>query len=608
MPTVIVNGKRVNMPGSSASSDEILRAAGKNSEGRILTHISTSRNTRLKPGATFSIKDGDKFTEGPDRVKADGEFLYFGDKQDWQKQLIEDQVVDVSQHMFKGSPVELDDNCNWVVFKHFLLHDAWQAANPSKNFVPMMLIFPDQYPELPTNGFYLPADLNIPQDATHFYARGFGGAFGSNSDEMQAMADTNWEWYCTHIKPGAWRPARLHKISGWRHGDNLWHIITILRFQNQALNDLRANLLADLNNEYFACLPAKTNIINDLCIITVIEAMCPDISSYKRQGTAPLKVSWEFMREVLTEADERIDADTVIDVHTHPFSRSNAWFSGTDDLDAFIRTQKVSGSIPSSDEKPDSQQEIDGMFNRSVLALGLDNMRRITGGQEITVAGVGGIGSIIAEHLIHMGFNRINLIGNDTLELTNLNRIGGGTYDDAEHGRVKVEVIKRHLPAVNPKAVVNAYNNSVFDLEVEEVIARSDWIMIATDNHAGRYRLQKLAFKYFVPFMAAGVNITVPDGVITDMSGEVVLIRQGGRVCMTCLAKGYVSGREVKEPAVKTLNTHLATMAVDVLVNQYTERERDAVITVYEDNGFPVIYEDTESVKCRNLECPVCSL
>ena len=449
-----------------------------------------------------------------------------------------------------------------------------------------------------------------------------------------------------------------------------------IKFQNQALNDLRGNLLYDLSNEYYACLLAKTHIIGDLCIITVVEARYPDISFYKGQGTAALKVSWDFMREVLTEADTRIDVDTVIDVHTHPFSKSSAWFSGVDDRDeenfarylydkapdlhyasivfsqttyqarywdasrkgrpkhypAFIKTQKISESIPSSDS-PQNQKlsKIDDMFNRSVLALGLDNMRRITGRQEITVAGVGGIGSIIAEHLVHMGFSRVNLIDNDTLELSNLNRIEGVTYEDASAGKVKVDVVRKHLLAINPKAEINAYNNSVFDPEIERVIARSDWIIVATDNHASRYRIQDIAFKYYVPFITAGVNITVNDGKITDMSGEIILIRIGDKVCLTCLrrlkyneiakeihpdkrvreglvAKGYVIGHDVKEPAVKTLNTHLATMAVDVLVNQYTERNRDAIITVYEENGFPAIYEDKDSVRYRDMNCRVCDI
>ncbi len=155
--------------------------------------------------------------------------------------------------------------------------------------------------------------------------------------------------------------------------------------------------------------------------------------------------------------------------------------------------------------------------------------------------------------------------------------------------------------------------------------------MVATDNHTDRFTIQQLAFKYYVPFITAGVNITVEDEKILDMSGEVILIRIGDRVCLTCLKrlkyneitkqlspdknvreglvrKGYVQGLDVKEPAVKTLNTHLATLAIDTLINQYTERQRDVVIRVFEDNFAPVIYEDVESVAERNFSCNICDV
>ncbi|MBQ7494057.1 MAG: hypothetical protein IJT47_06495 [Selenomonadaceae bacterium] len=93
---------------------------------------------------------------------------YFGYKEPWRKQLIEEQVLEVSKKFFKKSRVELDDECDWVVFHGFLLQEEWQRANPGKTFVPMMLIFPDQYPDLPTNGFYLPSTLLLPPNAAHF--------------------------------------------------------------------------------------------------------------------------------------------------------------------------------------------------------------------------------------------------------------------------------------------------------------------------------------------------------------------------------------------------------------------------------------------------------
>ncbi|MCL2147266.1 MAG: ThiF family adenylyltransferase [Synergistaceae bacterium] len=450
-----------------------------------------------------------------------------------------------------------------------------------------------------------------------------------------------------------------------------------IRFANQALNELREKLLGDPSKEYYACLLAKRQVIKDLCVLAVVEAVFPTEEQYKNQNGAYLRVDGAFAGGILQEIDGRIDVDTLIEVHTHPFSEDDAWFSGTDDNDesgfakylhkeepntsyasivfsktaykarmweidcdeavffpALIKTQKTGESIPSPDD-PENKDCVDedenSIFNRSVRALGLENMRRIANGQWISVCGVGGLGSVMAEHLIHMGFTKINLIDFDKLELTNLNRVAGATYEDANNGRLKVEAVKEAIDRINPNATVKAYPLNVFDEEVEYILARSDWILIATDNHASRFRIHEIAFKYYVPLIAAGVNITVMDEIIVDMSGEVILIRIGDRVCLHCLgrvnyneiakeihpdgavrqglvAKGYVKGKDIKEPAVKTLNTYLATMAVDTLVNQYTERRRDSVISVYEDNEFQTIYEDTVSVESRNFSCGICNI
>ena len=229
MTMTIINGKRVELP-SSATAADIVRASGRNVNPNTRTIIKTSTkgNERLKPGQSYRVNQGDKFQIGPDRVKGSGE-SYFGNKEDWRKQVIIDQVTDVSQHFFKGGKVELDDNCNWVTFDNFRLPDAWIRENPNNPFIKMMLIFPDQYPDLPTNGFYLPNDIKPPAADKHFYERGYSGAFGGSNEEMSALAGSGWKWYCTHIKPGAWSPARIQRVSDWKNGDNLWDIITLCK-------------------------------------------------------------------------------------------------------------------------------------------------------------------------------------------------------------------------------------------------------------------------------------------------------------------------------------------------------------------------------------------
>ncbi len=271
------------------------------------------------------------------------------------------------------------------------------------------------------------------------------------------------------------------------------------------------------------------------------------------------------------------------------------------------------------------------MFHRSTIALGLDVMRSIMHDQVISIVGVGGLGSIIAEHLIHMGFHAINLIDPDVLEVSNLNRVVGAYYEDALQQRPKVEVVRRHLTNINPHAIVSAHRKDIHDQEMEGVLALSDWVIVATDTHASRLKAQEVSLRYFVPLLSVGVNISVKGNMIEDMSGEVITARVGDTLCLQCLhrinpihvasarhpdetlrealvKRGYVRGKEIKEPAVKTLNTSVATMAVEMLINQYTEARRHVPILVYENNSVMCVYEDRESVQRRNKHCFLCSL
>ena len=535
----------------------------------------------------------------------------------------------------------------------------------------------------------------------------------------------------------------------------------LIKFKHGDLACLRGKLLEDLSREHFAVLLGKTQKINGHTIITVVDMLFPARADYNHQSVALLRIKKDFIHKALAELTSRYDVDTIIDVHTHPFTQAGVSFSATDDDDertffrflkktfdgmhyasivfsqrkysarvwvvssasivarkALLKTQTSPENIPSADfhgyvaergeilrfaqndkinaqhdkgeahvkgghvkqhevsgeeeilrfaqndkegqndksGKHDKGDRIDegdqndksgkhdkgrqydsaliegeGMFQRSALALGLDVMRTIMHNQVISIVGVGGLGSIVAEHLIHMGFHEINLIDPDVLEMSNLNRVVGAYYEDAQKKRYKVDVVKRHTTSINPLAIVQAYRCDVHDREMESVLAFSDWIIVATDNHASRLKAQELSVQYFVPLLSLGVNITVKANTIEDMSGEVITARVGDYLCLHCLNRinpikvaserhpdqmirealvhrGYVSGMDVKEPAVKTLNTTVATMAVEVLVNQYTEARRHVPILVYENNAHMRIYEDRESVEQRNKRCFLCNV
>jgi molybdopterin/thiamine biosynthesis adenylyltransferase len=455
----------------------------------------------------------------------------------------------------------------------------------------------------------------------------------------------------------------------------------VIKFKQGEFDCLRMRLLEDLTSESFAILFGKKVEISNYIFVNILETKFLNISNYSSKSISHVTIKKDFIYTILAEITNRYDVDTIIDVHTHPFSKDTVSFSGVDDRDekvfyrflqdkfdkmyyasivlsqnqysarmwenakkeilsspATIKTQTVQEKIISSDflsknkSKQKSKTEDQGMiFNRGILALGLETMRQIMDDQVISIVGLGGTGSIIAEHLIHMGFHNINLIDHDTLEISNMNRIVGAYYEDAVAEKYKVDVVKSHLEKINPHSQITAYRNDVYDSNIEEVLALSDWIFLATDNHSSRFRTQQISFKYFVPFISLGVNITVNNNTIEDFSSEIITIRIGDRLCLNCLnrinptkiayekhpeesirnmlvEKGYVNGKHIKEPAVKTLNCITSTIAVDILINQYTGRQKHEPILVYEANKYQALYPDRQSIKMRNLDCFTCNI
>ncbi len=449
-----------------------------------------------------------------------------------------------------------------------------------------------------------------------------------------------------------------------------------IRFPQGEFAALRQRLLSDPTQESFALLFGQCHQVGDQTLIKVVGVCHPAAEDYDSQGLAHLRLKRDYVYARLVEMQQRGDVDTLIDVHTHPFSSHGVAFSGVDDRDEItfrqwltgtldnihyasivlsqsdyaarlwasdgeravaqpvvIKTQTVLENWPCADAPAalaaplaalDPQQ---GFLARSVLALGLDNLRRMTHDQCIAIVGVGGLGSVIAENLVHSGFHHLQLIDHDHVEMTNLNRIVGAYARDAEAKRLKVEVVSEHLAQINPNARIDAHPCGINDECLLPALAQADWIVLATDNHASRFQTQAIALRFGIPLLSVGTNISVSDGQITDMSGEVIIARAGDKLCLNCLGRvaptqiaaesidglgaelarrGYVSGRDVKEPAVKTLNAMLGALAVDALVNQYIERQPHVPVLVYENNGLPCLYPDTESVAQRRKDCFHC--
>ncbi|WP_444685435.1 ThiF family adenylyltransferase [Alkalicoccus luteus] len=121
----------------------------------------------------------------------------------------------------------------------------------------------------------------------------------------------------------------------------------------------------------------------------------------------------------------------------------------------------------------------------------------------VLIAGVGALGSSIAESLCRAGVGRLSLIDRDIVELTNLQRQQLYTEWDVEQSRPKAEAALERLQQVNSSVQVEAYTAELTPAVVESFQDVS-LIMDGLDNFETRLLLNDFALKHRIPLIYGG--------------------------------------------------------------------------------------------------------
>ena len=94
-------------------------------------------------------------------------------------------------------------------------------------------------------------------------------------------------------------------------------------------------------------------------------------------------------------------------------------------------------------------------FSRTELLLGKEAMNKLEDAR-VAVFGIGGVGGYVCEALVRSGVGKFDLIDDDKVCLTNLNRQIIATRKTV--GKYKTDVMKDRILEINPKAEVNIHN------------------------------------------------------------------------------------------------------------------------------------------------------
>lgn len=140
-------------------------------------------------------------------------------------------------------------------------------------------------------------------------------------------------------------------------------------------------------------------------------------------------------------------------------------------------------------------------FERSELLLGAEGIEKLKT-SKVAIFGVGGVGGYVIESLARSGVGSLDLIDNDIVSLSNLNRQIIALHSTI--GRFKVDVAKERCLDINPNIKINTYkcfyspdNADEFDL------FEYDYIIDAIDTISAKISLVERAHKYNIPIISA---------------------------------------------------------------------------------------------------------
>lgn len=181
-------------------------------------------------------------------------------------------------------------------------------------------------------------------------------------------------------------------------------------------------------------------------------------------------------------------------------------------------------------------------FSRTQLLLGKEAIDRLQNAH-VAVFGIGGVGGYVVEALVRSGVGTFDLIDDDKVCLTNLNRQIIATRETV--GKYKAEVMKDRILSINPKAVVTIHKCFYLPETADQFdFSQYDYVVDAVDTVTAKLEIIMQAKRVGVPViscMGAGNKLNPAMFEVADIY----------KTSMCPLAK--VMRRELKKRGVKKL-------------------------------------------------------
>lgn len=178
-------------------------------------------------------------------------------------------------------------------------------------------------------------------------------------------------------------------------------------------------------------------------------------------------------------------------------------------------------------------------FSRTALLIGEESIEKLQK-MRVAVFGVGGVGGFVVEALARAGVGTLDLIDNDTVSLTNINRQIIALHSTI--GQSKVQVAKARVLDINPDIKVNVHETFYLPETAEAFdFTQYDYVVDAIDTVAGKLMLVEQANRTKTPIISAM-------GAGNKMDPSAFLVEDISKTSVCPLAK--VMRRELKKRGI----------------------------------------------------------
>ena len=228
-------------------------------------------------------------------------------------------------------------------------------------------------------------------------------------------------------------------------------------------------------------------------------------------------------------------------------------------------------------------------FSRTELLLGKENMEKLAAAR-VCIFGIGGVGGYVAEALARSGVGHLELVDNDVVALSNLNRQIIATHKTL--GQFKVDVMKERILSINPDAEVVTHKCFYLpETQAQFDFTKYDYVVDAIDTVAGKISLVLQA-------EACGTSIISSMGAGNKLDPTAFRVADIYETSVCPLAK--VMRKELKKRGVKKLKVVYSKELPAVIQNEEGEAGLDLSQCYNRDNGACLSENETEKLSASS--------